>query len=151
MRPRKNHMNKIHEENKNVQCFKVDKLTRDFSPNVMSESGITVHQRVLQDAEYAKRLNDKLFEEAHEVVNAVNTEELKEELADVLEVLIAMAKLKGIQFSQILKAAEDKRSKKGGFEQRRYVDFVEVPQGNPILKDFEARPDKYPKIEKPLR
>jgi predicted house-cleaning noncanonical NTP pyrophosphatase (MazG superfamily) len=144
-------MNKIQGENKNIQCFKVDKLTQDFSPNLMSESGIKVHQRVLQDAEYAKRLNDKLFEEAQEVVDAVNTEELKEELADVLEVLMAMAKLKGIEFSQILKAGEEKRSKKGGFDQRRYVDFVEVPQGNPILKYFEARPDKYPKIEKPLK
>ncbi len=144
-------MNKIQGENKNVQCFKVDKLTRDFSPNLMSESGITVHQQVLQDAEYTKRLNDKLFEEAQEVVDAVSTQELKEELADVLEVLMAMAKLKGIEFSQVLKAAEDKRSKKGGFDQRRYVDFVEVPQGNPILKDFEDKPEKYPKIEKPSR
>ena len=125
----------------------MDKLVRDRIPQGMSESGIKVHQRVLQDAEYAKRLNDKLFEEAQEVVDTVNTQEL----ADVLEVLMAMAKLKGVEFSQVLKAAEEKRCKKGGFDQRRYVDFVEIPKDHPKLKDFEDKPDKYPKIEKPSR
>ncbi|OJU72914.1 MAG: hypothetical protein BGO07_01750 [Alphaproteobacteria bacterium 40-19] len=144
-------MNKIKQESQSNQCFKVDKLVRDRIPQAMSESGITVHQRVMQDAEYTKRLNDKLFEEAQEVVDAVNTEELQEELADVLEVLMAMARLRGIEFFQILKAAEGKRSQKGGFNQRLYVDFVEIPQDNPSLKAFEAKPDKYPKIEKPLR
>ena len=120
--------------------FKVDKLVRDNGYNDILE-------RIMGEEEYAQRLKEKLLEEAHEVLEASDTQELKEELADVLEVIMAMARFKGIEFSDVVKCADEKRSKKGGFEARRYAEFVEILDSDPRLPYYQANPHKYPEIE----
>ncbi len=89
-----------------------------------------------------------MLEEAQEVLEASDPSELKEELADVLEVIMAMARFKEIEFSDVVKCADDKRSKKGGFEARRYAEFIEILDSDPRLAYYLANPHKYPEIER---
>jgi hypothetical protein len=60
---------------------------------------------------------------------------------------MAMARFKGIEFSDVVKCADEKRSKKGGFEARRYAEFIEILESDPRLPYYRANPDKYPEIK----
>ena len=62
-------------------------------------------------------LISKLFEEALEVREAADPAQKVEELADLLEVLRALAKLENVSLTDIRKAADQKRRKSGGFEE----------------------------------
>ena len=127
--------------------FKVDKLVRDMAYDAIRQSGVKVCERIMGDEEYDQRLKDKLLEESHEVLEAVNNEELEEELADVLEVLMAIARFKGIEFSNVVKCCDQKRAARGGLEARKYVEFVDIQDGNPHLISCRSKPHKYPEIE----
>ncbi|MCE2991621.1 MAG: nucleoside triphosphate pyrophosphohydrolase [Candidatus Jidaibacter sp.] len=127
--------------------FKVDKLIRDNLPHIMRASGIQVFERVMEKDEYLKRLKDKLLEEAKEVIASGSAKEMREELADLLEVMLALAKVYGMEFTDIQQAAEQKRADKGGFDNRIYNAFVEIEAGNPSLGYYRARPDQYPEVK----
>jgi predicted house-cleaning noncanonical NTP pyrophosphatase (MazG superfamily) len=127
--------------------FKVDKLIRDNLPQIMRASGIQVFERVMEKDEYLKRLKDKLLEEAKEVIASGSAKEMREELADLLEVMLALAKVYGMEFTDIQQAAEQKRADKGGFDNRIYNAFVEIEAGNPSLGYYRARPDQYPEVK----
>lgn len=100
--------------------FKVDKLIRDKLPQIMRASGIQVFERVMEKDEYLKRLKDKLLEEAKEVIASGSEKEMREELADLLEVMLSLAKAYGMELADIQQAAEQKRADKGGFDNRIY-------------------------------
>jgi predicted house-cleaning noncanonical NTP pyrophosphatase (MazG superfamily) len=127
--------------------FKVDKLIRDKLPQIMRASGIQVFERVMEKDEYLKRLKDKLLEEAKEVIASGSEKEMREELADLLEVILALAKAYGVELADIQQAAEQKREDKGGFDNRIYNAFVEIEPGNPSLGYYRARPDQYPEVK----
>jgi predicted house-cleaning noncanonical NTP pyrophosphatase (MazG superfamily) len=124
--------------------FKLDKLIRDKLPQMMRKSGITVSQRIVEKDEYLNRLKDKLIEEAKEVLSSESEQEICEELADVLEVMLALLKVYGREFTDIQKVAQQKRAEKGGFDDRTYVNFVEMDAQNPSLEYYKARLDQYP-------
>ena len=68
-----------------------DKLVRDLIPKHLTELGITFRTRRLDGEEYQARLLDKLGEETDELRKARTDEERLAELADVLEVVYALA------------------------------------------------------------
>lgn len=126
--------------------FKVDKLIRDKLPEMMRESGIEVFERIMEEDEYVKRLKDKLLEEAKEVISANHPKEIREELADLLEVMMALARVNEIEFADVAQTADQKRLEKGGFEKRIYNTFVAIESGHPSLDYYRARPDQYPEV-----
>ncbi|MER5424333.1 nucleoside triphosphate pyrophosphohydrolase [Streptosporangium roseum] len=75
---------------------------------------------VLGEADYREALLEKLFEEAAELRGAAVTE-VAEEIADVLEVLRAVAKVHGHEWADIEKVAEAKRAERGAFLERLYL------------------------------
>ena len=127
--------------------FKVDKLIRDKLPQIMRASGIQVFERAMEKDEYLKRLKDKLLEEAKEVIASGSEKEMREELADLLEVMLSLAKAYGMELADIQQAAAQKREDKGGFDNRIYNAFVEIEAGNPSLGYYRARPDQYPEVK----
>lgn len=94
--------------------------------------------------EYISRLNDKLIEEAQEVIAAKTTDELMEELADLSEVIHVLAQANGLSMEKVEDARVAKKAKKGGFEKRIYSDFVEMPSDHSGIGYYLARLDKYP-------
>lgn len=127
-----------------VKRFVFKKLVRDKIPEVLRSSGARVVEHVMQHDEYCERLREKLFEEVQEVADARCTETLREELADVVEVLQAMASAHGIQWADVVKTQDQKRSQRGGFDGRILISFVDVRSGNENLAYFQAHPNKYP-------
>ena len=52
--------------------FQLHKLIRDRLPQMMRSEGVTVHDRVMGDAEYKTFLKEKMVEEAQEVAAITN-------------------------------------------------------------------------------
>jgi len=131
----------------NTHRFKVDKLIRDKLPEIMQKEGTKACIRVMGRDEYIARLKDKLFEEASEVSAASNDDEVKNELGDLLEVMMALAEACGIPFSNVVAAGALKKAEKGGFGAKIYCDYVEVDESSPAISYYLAQPDKYFKLK----
>lgn len=74
------------------------------------------------------RLKDKLLEEAQEVFDAYGEEDkahLKEEIADVIEVIDAILYHNDITLSEVLSIRDAKKEKRGGFEKGIYLESID--------------------------
>ncbi len=102
-----------------------DKLVRDNIPEIIRQNndGEPVC-RILGDDEYWNYLLKKDSEELEEVRTAEAGEERKKELADKLELLIAMAEFCGYGLDDIMATADKKREKNGGFQKRILLERV---------------------------
>ena len=98
-----------------------NKLVRDKIIDIIRAKGETPLYHTLTDEEYLMELHKKLFEEANEFVEADDPEEL----ADLLEVLYAIAKYKNINLEDVEQIRLTKREKRGGFEDKIYLEGVE--------------------------
>ncbi|WP_306659812.1 nucleoside triphosphate pyrophosphohydrolase [Bacillus sp. AFS017336] len=100
-----------------------NKLVRDKIPNIITKSGSTYETEVLSEKEYIEKLNEKLNEELEEFYNAT-PEETVGEIADILEVLYAIAETKGISMEEIEKVRLQKKEERGGFKDRILLKYV---------------------------
>lgn len=126
--------------------FKVEKLIRDKSIERMKKQNITCQSRVLNEEEYAIALKNKLEEETAEVLEAVTREEIIDEMADVLEVLHALAQSQQSSMEEVEKLRAEKYVARGGFDQRIYGEYIEMAADNPKAEEFQNQPHKYPEI-----
>ena len=94
--------------------LKYHKLVRDRIPEIIEASGKTCVTAILSDEDYLRMLDAKLDEELAEYHQDQNIEEL----ADLLEVLYAVAKARGYSLEKIEKVRAEKAAKRGGFEKR---------------------------------
>lgn len=93
------------------------KLVRDLVPQIIREDGAEPLTYTAAPEEYRNRLRDKLGEEVAEFL-AADDANAPEELADVLEVVHALAVDLGIDTDQLEKIREAKASERGGFAER---------------------------------
>lgn len=100
-----------------------NKLVRDNIPAVINETGSTCEIEVLDETVYFEKLNEKLKEELEEFYFA-RPEEVVGELADVIEVLYAIAESKGISVEDIEKVRKEKKEDRGGFKERIFLKTV---------------------------
>lgn len=91
-----------------------DKLVRDRIPEIIEGSGKTCTTRILPQEEYLKKLDEKLCEELREYQESKSLEEL----ADLLEVMEAVVKARGYSLEQLHNIRDEKRAKRGGFDDR---------------------------------
>ena len=101
-----------------------NKLVRDKIPEIIKANGEKPVTRILDDNEYKEELEKKLLEEYNEVLKAENSNERIEELADMLEVLICLAKLENKSLEAIIEIANIKREKRGGFDRKIFLEEV---------------------------
>ena len=99
------------------------KLVRDNIPDIIRQNGEEPITRILSDEEYKAELEKKLLEECKEVLESDDNSRI-EELADLLEVLIALGEIHGKTFEDIQAVCEAKRQKRGAFNQRIYLEGV---------------------------
>lgn len=103
-----------------------NKLIRDNIDEIINNNGkneVAV-TRILSDEEYQIELLKKLDEEYQELLEAINsgvTEDIIEESADLIEVIRA---LNGNNLDNVLQRLEDKRTKRGGFVKKKYLEVV---------------------------
>lgn len=99
-----------------------NKLVRDRIPEIIEAKGDTCKTEILSDKEYRKLLDTKLNEE----VAKYQADNNIEEIADILEVIYAIAKSKGYSVADLEKVRSDKAQKRGGFEKK--ILLVEVDE-----------------------
>lgn len=98
-----------------------NKLVRDLIPQIISNKGQKPITKVLNEEEYIKELDIKLKEELEEYLADDNCEEL----ADMLEVIYAIAKSKGVSQSELESIRVKKFEERGGFDDKIYLISVE--------------------------
>lgn len=100
-----------------------NKLVRDNIPSIIKGNGATPITRILNEEEYKKELEKKLYEEYNEVLEA-SGEDRVEELADMIEVIKYLAKLEGKKLEDVIKTADEKSTKRGAFNDRIFLEKV---------------------------
>ena len=100
-----------------------NKLVRDNIPNIIKSKGETPVTRILSEDEYKNELEKKLYEEYKEVIEASGSDRI-EELADMLEIINALAKIESKTLDNVILVAEQKNEKRGGFNEKIVLEKV---------------------------
>ena len=100
-----------------------NKLVRDKIPNIIKGKGETPVVRILDENEYKKELENKLYEEYKEVIKAIGDDRV-EELADMLEVIRALASLENKTLNDVITIADKKVKKRGAFKEKVFLEKV---------------------------
>lgn len=93
---------------------KYHKLVRDRIPEIIEASGKKCVCATLSDEDYLAMLDAKLNEELSEYQESKSMEEL----ADLLEVIRAVAAARGSSIEEVEAIRYDKAEKRGGFEKK---------------------------------
>jgi len=90
------------------------KLVRDRIPEIIKASGQEANYHVAAGREYQTLLKGKLVEECREYLESEDVEEL----ADILEVVEALAENSEVAWGELMKMKEKKARERGGFRER---------------------------------
>lgn len=91
-----------------------NKLVRDNIPDMIRTQGEIPSVRILDTEEYLLHLEAKLDEE----VGEYHRDKTAEELADILEVVFALAQGCGCSREELMALYQKKHDARGGFEKR---------------------------------
>ena len=91
-----------------------NKLVRDLIPQIIEKSGKKAVYDTLSDEAYLEMLDKKLVEE----MNEYQTDKNLEELADILEVVYALAEAKGSSAIGLEKLRAEKAVSRGAFKKK---------------------------------
>ena len=94
-----------------------NKLVRDKIPEIIESQGQKANVRILDSQEYTHHLEQKLDEE----VGEYHKERNLEELADILEVVYALAEAIGCSKEELQAVYEKKHTDRGGFRDRVFL------------------------------
>ena len=94
-----------------------NKLVRDNIPDMIRAKGEIPRTRTLEQEEYLRCLEDKLDEETGEF----HRDKTAEELADILEVVYALAESIGCSKAELLAIYDQKHLERGGFRDRVFL------------------------------
>ena len=97
-----------------MKSIKYHKLVRDRIPEIIEQSGKNCITSVLPESEYIEMLDKKLNEELAEYQESKSLEEL----ADLLEVIRAVAAARGSSIEEIENIRSEKAAARGGFKKR---------------------------------
>lgn len=97
-----------------MKTISYNKLVRDKIPSIIESDGKTCISEILSDADYIRLLDEKLNEECAEYQESKSPEEL----ADILEVVYAIAATQGLSIDELEQLRKDKADKRGGFAQK---------------------------------
>ena len=98
-----------------------NKLVRDKIPEIIKADGKIAKTHVLNNTDYLEELIKKLSEE----INEFNDDRNVEELADIQEVLLAIAEALDIPPSELAHVMAEKAVKRGAFKKRIFLEEVE--------------------------
>ena len=94
-----------------------NKLVRDKIPEMIRAQGESPNIRILEQEEYLQHLEQKLDEEVAEYHRDKNPEEL----ADILEVVYALAENLGATKEELLAIYHKKNESRGGFAEKIFL------------------------------
>ncbi len=100
-----------------------NKLVRDKIPKIIESNNGKPIISILNDDRYKEELERKLYEEYNEVIEASGNDRI-EELADMLEIIIALAKLENKTLEDVIDVSKEKVKKRGAFDKKIYLEKV---------------------------
>ena len=103
-----------------MSTIQYHKLVRDRIPEIIEKTGKRCVCSILSDDDYLTMLDAKLNEELAEYQESKSMEEL----ADLLEVIRAVAAARGSSIEEVESIRRAKAAARGGFEQK--IQLVEV-------------------------
>lgn len=105
---------------------KYNKLVRDKIPDIIRSKGDLPKTQILDDEAYLAALNCKLGEEVTEYLESYSVEEL----ADIMEVILALVSYNGVSVPEFEQIRLNKLKERGGFGRR--IALLEVQRGTDI-------------------
>ena len=93
------------------------KAIRDKIPEIIKKDGHSCNVDSMSDEKFLVEIEKKLSEEVTEYQNDKNPEEL----ADIIEVIYKIAKLKGVSKEELEKIRLDKVEKRGAFDENLFL------------------------------
>lgn len=103
-----------------MEVITYNKLVRDRIPEIIEKDGKTCETEVLSDDDYLVMLDAKLDEELTEYHKDKNIEEL----ADLMEVIYAVAEARGYSIEQLEAVRKEKAEKRGAFKDKIFLKTV---------------------------
>ena len=97
------------------------KLVRDKIPEIIKSKGEICKFKIIKGVELINAIKEKVLEEANEIKNTKSEENLKEEIADLYEILDALIDRNHFNKQDIFKIQKEKYEKRGGFKQGIYL------------------------------
>ncbi|PLR96802.1 nucleoside triphosphate pyrophosphohydrolase [Bacillus sp. T33-2] len=94
-----------------------NKIVRDKIPELLKKQGKSCEVQVLSDKEYILKLKEKLKEDTDQFLNAHESQNIGE-MADIIEVIYAIAEHRGITEAEVDFTRQIKRKQRGGFKKR---------------------------------
>ncbi len=102
-----------------------NKLVRDRIPEIIEATGKKFSTSILDEEQYIKELKKKSLEELEEYHEAETNKDALEELADVLEIMHALASVHGSSIEEVERIRKEKAEKRGGFQEKIFLVEVE--------------------------
>jgi len=97
-----------------------NKLVRDKIPQICRQDNHIPQYKVINQVRFKQELKKKLLEESKELIVA-DKYKLKDEIADVHEILLNIAKAYGIRWPEVEKYRKEKNKKRGSFRKRYFL------------------------------
>ena len=104
-----------------------NKLIRDKIPEIIKKDNAIPKISILNDEQFAIALKEKLVEEAKELLEAKTSEEILNELSDVLELVESITTNNKLTITEVEKQKLVKKEKRGGFEKKLFLEYVDEP------------------------
>ena len=126
--------------------FYLQKLVRDKVVLNCLDDPEVVHTeyRELDSQEFRRELVCKVHEEADEIpLGDKQRDESLKELADLQEVVDALRRAFGFSDEQVKEEMARKKQKKGGFDNRYYIEYNDLVDDSKWVEIFRAQPEKY--------
>lgn len=98
-----------------------NKLVRDLIPDIIKAQGKNLKTEILDTDAYIRELRKKMEEEQSEYMSSTTDAEAVEELADMLEVIYALAVVHGADEAELNELRTNKAEAKGGFKERIFL------------------------------
>lgn len=130
-----------------MRKFKTDILIRNNRLKIMQDNGLQVEYQILSDDDYIRALKAKLVEEAKEVAESNHLSDIKNELADVLEVFEHLLDVYRISLKEIENIKLLKQRSIGKFDKKIKTISVSMKDDHEELSYYLSKPHKYPEIK----
>ncbi len=98
-----------------------NKLVRNKIPDIIEADGRVAFFHILSYEEYINELDRNLIEECSEYCENKSIEEL----ADIIEVIYAIAEVKGFSIAELDEIRNKKENERGKFNKRIFLEKVE--------------------------
>lgn len=130
-----------------MRRFATNILVRNNRLPMMENNGLSVNYEILSNKDYIIELKNKLLEETQEFMEAENTQKLKEEIIDIIEVIEHLIDVYSFDKNELQNIKENKQIKYGKFDKKIKTHYVEMPDNHEEIAYYLSKPHKYPEMK----